>query len=89
MPVGAVRVLVWSVRLSVVALALYFLLITVAVCVILIVMARIQLASDRVGRIEEYEHRMGPEGFGLYDRAGIRIDPYDPDRAFDPDGGVI
>lgn len=89
MPVGAVSVLVWGVRLSVLAVALCFFLIALTVCVIVFVVAHVQSTSERANPLEEYERRNGPEGFGVYNREGIRIDPYDPDRAFDPDGGII
>ena len=49
--------------------------------------------TGRSGRIDAghatpFDWGSGPEGFGVYSQ-GKRVDPYDPNRAFDPDGGVI
>ena len=89
MPVPTVRALVWAARLCVLAAMLYFFFIAAAVCVVLVAMTYVRSTSNPTNSLGQFKWRHGPEGFGLYNRGGFRIDPYDPDRASDPDGGAI
>ncbi|AYN19542.1 DUF3742 family protein [Alcaligenes aquatilis] len=75
-PVAGAVVLVWVVKLGVLAALLYttFWLALLLVCVMVVAwMAR---NADLGEELPEPEWRNGPAGFGLYTYDGFRIDPH-------------
>ncbi|WP_152245663.1 DUF3742 family protein [Xanthomonas sp. LMG 12462] len=79
-PQGGAIILAWGLRLAVFA-ALFYVAAWIAALVLMLA-AGCWLAANASGSLGEEDEppqwRNGLLGFGLYDKDGARIDPYDP-----------
>lgn len=80
MPAGVAEASIWTIRLIVLGTALYFFLIAAVLVAALVALASMLSHADVPPNHYQYEWRDGPLGHGMYNRDGIRIDPYDPNE---------
>ena len=80
-PTPAAAVLIWGVKLAVLAVLLYT---AFWLTLLLALMAARGISSgDEDIPVAQEELRHGEAGFGLYSSSGQRIDPHDPNRPYD------
>lgn len=79
-PAFVVSMLLWTLKLVVLAAALYLGFWIMFAAVLVIAGLRIIANSDVDVDEAEPEWRDGLSGYGLYDDKGVRIDPHDPDE---------
>ncbi|MDC8640750.1 DUF3742 family protein [Xanthomonas hortorum] len=76
---AVLKILFWTVKLTVIALLLYFVFWVALLLVVLVGAARLASNAD-LGEMPEPEWKNGPAGFGLYTYDGFRIDPHVSDE---------
>lgn len=74
-PTPAVAVLIWGVKLAVLAVLLYTAFWLALVLIFGVVISRVA-SNAEVDETSEPEWKNGPAGFGLYTHDGYRIDPH-------------
>ncbi len=82
-PAGVATVLLWSVKLAVLAVLLY-----VAFWLALLLVGLLLVARSRGRQYDDFaeprdELRHGEAGFGWYSSDGHRLDPHDPNDPYD------
>lgn len=78
-PGFAAKTLLWSVKLILLVVLLYFAFWLTILLLVPVIALRVVVNVDPDSFEEEPEWRDGLSGYGQYDSSGVRVDPHDPD----------